>query len=201
MAQRSRELLRSDALDIAEELVLGAGPRALSMRELAGRVGVSRQTLYSEFGDRSGVAAALVLRSTDRFLDRIEAALATEEDLHAAWVAAVGAALTEASANPLVKTLLTGDGAAPELFGAESGPIVAAATDRSVAYLRRTFPALDPDAVVLAAETATRLTVSHIVLPRHPADRVAEQVATVAVAILRDGCDHVTRGRACARRR
>lgn len=185
MAQRSREVLRSDALDVAEELMLDSGPRGLSMRELAQRVGVSRQTLYNEFGDRQGVASALVLRSTARFLDRIETALAAEEDLHTAWVAAVGAALTEAGANPLVKALLRGDGAAPELFGGDSGPIVAAATDRSVVYLRRAFPGLDPAAVELAAETATRLTVSHLVLPRHPADRVAQQIATVVVRILR----------------
>lgn len=185
MAQRSREVLRSDALDIAEELMVATGPRGLSMRELAERVGVSRQTLYSEFGDRQGVASALVLRSTGRFLDRIETALAAEDDLHAAWASAVGAALTEAAANPLLKALLTGEGAAPELFGADSGPIVGAATDRSVAYLRRAFPDLDPDAVALAAETASRLTVSHIVLPRHPPERVAEQVATVIVRVLR----------------
>lgn len=184
MAQRGRELLRSDALDIAEELVLGAGPRGLSMRELAGRVGVSRQTLYNEFGDRSGVAAALVLRCTDRFLDRIENALATEPDLHAAWVAAVGAALLEASTNPLVKSLLVGDGAAPELFGTDSEPIVVAATERSAGYLRRGFPDLDPADVDLAVETAVRLTVSHIVLPLHPPELVADRVATAVVRIL-----------------
>ncbi len=185
MAQRSREVLRSEALDVAEDMVVASGPRGLSMRELAARVGVSRQTLYSEFGDRQGVASALVLRSTDRFLDRIENALSGQDDLHAAWVAAVGAALTESATNPLTKALLSGDGAAPELLGAESGPIVTAATERSVAYLRRAFPDLDPAAVVLAAETATRLTVSHIVLPRHPPEQVAEQVATVVVAVLR----------------
>lgn len=184
MARRGRDALRADALDVAEELVLASGPRGLSMRELAERVGASRQTLYSEFGDRQGVASALVLRATDRFLDRIETALAAEEDLHAAWVAAVGAALTEAAANPLVKALLTGESAAPELFGTDSEPIVAAATDRAGAYLARRWPALDPGAVALAAETAARLTVSHIVLPRHPADRVAAQVATVVTRIL-----------------
>ena len=184
MAQRSRELLRSDALDIAEELVLGAGPRGLSMRELAGRVGVSRQTLYNEFGDRGGVAAALVLRCTDRFLDGIETALVGERDLHAAWAAAVGAALSETSTNPLIKALLTGEGAAPELFGADSGPIVVAATERSAAYMRRVFPDLDPDRIQLATETVSRLTVSHIVLPLHSHERVAEDVATVATRIL-----------------
>ncbi|MDQ4117536.1 MAG: TetR/AcrR family transcriptional regulator, partial [Actinomycetota bacterium] len=59
MARRAREDLRADALDVAEEMVVADGPRALSMRELAARTGVSRQTLYSEFGDRAGVASAL----------------------------------------------------------------------------------------------------------------------------------------------
>lgn len=185
MARRGRDALRADALDVAEEMVLADGPRGLSVRELAQRVGVSRQTLYSEFGDRQGVAAALVLRSTDRFLDRMEAALTGEADLHAAWVAAVGAALTDAAQNPLVTAVLTGEGAAPELFGAGSGPIVSAAADRAAAYLRRGFPDLDPSDVALATETAARLTVSHVVLPRHPPDRVAEEVATVVVRILR----------------
>ena len=189
MARRGRDVLRGDTLDAAQALVLGAGPRGLSMRELAGRVGVSRQTLYSEFGDRQGVLAALMLRDTDRFLDRIEAALAGQDDLYAAWVAAVGAALTESAQNPLLTALLTGDGAVPELFGTDSGPVVAAAIDRAGGYLRRRFPGLDPAAVALAVETGVRLTVSHIVLPRHPRDRVAAQVATVVLRILTPGPD------------
>ncbi|WP_433502270.1 TetR family transcriptional regulator [Pseudonocardia halophobica] len=183
MAQRARAGLRDDALNIAEELVVDRGFRAFSMRDLATRVGVSRQTLYNEFGDRRGVASALVLRSTERFLDEIEQALAGEADLHAAWVAAVRGALARAEDNPLLKTLLTGDEGTPELFGTDSEPIVVAARERAAGYLRRRWPELDPDAVGLAAETAARLTVSHIVLPLAPADVVAEQVATVVTRI------------------
>ncbi len=182
MARRAREDLRADALDVAEEMVVADGPRALSMRELATRTGVSRQTLYSEFGDRAGVASALVLRATDRFLDRMETALAGEDDLYAAWAAMVGAALSEAGENPLVKALITGES---ELFGADAGPMVDAATDRAVTNMARHWPDLDPGEVALAAETATRLTVSHLVLPRHPPDTVAHQVATVVTRILR----------------
>ena len=47
----------------------------------------------------------------------------------------------------------------------------------------RRWPDLDPGEVALAAETATRLTISHLVLPLHPADRVAEQIATVVSRI------------------
>jgi AcrR family transcriptional regulator len=184
MARRAREDLRADALDTAEEMVVADGPRALSMRELAARTGVSRQTLYSEFGDRAGVASALVLRATDRFLDRMEAALAGEDDLYAAWAAMVAATLAEAGENPLVKALITGEA---ELFGADAGPMVDAAVDRAVTNLGRHWPDLDPADVGLAAETATRLTVSHLVLPRHPPDVVADRVATVVLRILRRG--------------
>ncbi|MCF7549773.1 TetR family transcriptional regulator [Pseudonocardia sp. WMMC193] len=171
MAERARAQLRAEALDVAEELVVAG---RFGMPELASRLGVSRQTLYNEFGDRHGVTSALVLRSTERFLDGIEAALAGERDLHAAWVAAVAAALHRAADEPLLKALLTGDS---DVLGAE--PIVVAARDRAAAYLRRTWPELEN--VDLAAETAARLTVSHIGLPLAPPEVIAEQVATVVV--------------------
>ncbi|WP_224390348.1 TetR family transcriptional regulator [Pseudonocardia sp. ICBG1293] len=182
MARRARVELRGEVLDVAEQLAV-AGERP-SMPELARRVGVSRQTLYSEFGDRDGLAAALVLRATDRFLDRIEAALEGETDLHAAWVAAVGAALTEGAENPLLKALLRGDAAVPSAFGADSGPIIAAAAERSAGYLRRVRPGAREQDVRLAAETASRLTVSHLVLPAGHAGRSAQDIATVVVRTL-----------------
>ncbi|MBO4237557.1 TetR family transcriptional regulator [Pseudonocardia alni] len=184
MARRARDELRGEVLDAAERLAV-AGERP-SMPELARRVGVSRQTLYSEFGDRDGLASALVLRATDRFLDRIEAALDGEPDLYAAWVAAVDAALTEAGENPLIKALLSGDAAVPSAFGTDSGPIIAAAAERSAGYLRRVRPGAREHDVRLAAETAARLTVSHMVLPSGPAARSAEDIATVVVRTLGD---------------
>jgi hypothetical protein len=60
---------------------------------------------------------------------------------------------------------------------------VVVARDRAAGYLRRQWPELDPAAVDLAAETAARLTASHIVLPLAPLDRIAEQIATVVVRV------------------
>ncbi|MEV1293650.1 TetR family transcriptional regulator [Pseudonocardia sp. NPDC049635] len=182
MTRRARDHLRAEVLDVAERITVAR--ERLSMPELARRVGVSRQTLYSEFGDREGLAAALVLRATDRFLDRIEAALDGAADLHAAWVAAVHAALTEAEENPLIAALLTGEDAVPSAFGTGSGPIVAAASERAAGFLRRVRPDLADADVLLAAGTAARLVVSHLVLPGGPPDRVAADVATVVLRVL-----------------
>lgn len=183
MARRARDDLRTEVLDIAERLVV-AGER-LSMPELARRVGVSRQTLYSEFGDRDGLAAALVLRVTDRFLDEMEAALTGERDPAAAFAAAAGAALTEAARNRVLKALLVGDAAVPSVFGSGAEPIVAAAAERGAGYLRRSRPDLDDTDIELAAGTAARLTVSHMVLPRGPAENAAREIGTVVARILR----------------
>ncbi|WP_211177568.1 TetR/AcrR family transcriptional regulator [Pseudonocardia acidicola] len=184
MAERARALMRDEALDAAEELLVDRGFRGFHMRDLAVRLGISRQTLYNEFAGKQGLASALVLRSTGRFLDEVEQALAGEDGLHAAWVAAVRTAITATSEDPLLKSLLTGDdgeggdGLLP-LITTESEPVVQAARDRAAGYLLRRWPDLDPDEVAVAAEVATRLTISHIVLPLHPAERVAEQIATV----------------------
>jgi AcrR family transcriptional regulator len=189
MAERARAVLRDEVLDAAEEMLVDRGFGGFSVRDLAGRVGVSRQTLYNEFGDRRGVASALVLRATRRYLDEIEQALAGEDDLHAAWVAAVRTTLDRAASDPLLKVLLTGDGdgSSLALFTTDAEPVVAAARDRAAAYLLRRWPDLDPDDATVAAEVATRLAISHIVLPLHPAERVAEQVASVVQRFLSVG--------------
>ncbi|WP_214367561.1 TetR/AcrR family transcriptional regulator [Pseudonocardia sp. H11422] len=186
MAQRARALLRDEALDAAEELLVDRGFRGFHMRDLAVRLGVSRQTLYNEFAGKQGLASALVLRSTRRFLDEIEQALAGEDDLHPAWVAAVRTAIDAASGDALLKALLTGDGSdgVLPLLTTESEPVVQAASDRAAGYLLSRWPDLDGDEVAAAAEIATRLTISHIVLPLHPAEVVAEQIATVVERFL-----------------
>jgi AcrR family transcriptional regulator len=44
---------------VAEELLSQGGPAALSTRAVAGRLGVSRQVVYTQFGDKSGLLRAL----------------------------------------------------------------------------------------------------------------------------------------------
>jgi AcrR family transcriptional regulator len=186
LAERTHAVMRDEALTAAAQLLLAGGYRGLRLQDVADDIGVSRQTLYNEFGSKRGLAAALVLRLTERFLDNIEAALGSEDDLYGAWVAAVRLTIETAAADPLLKTLLTGLGSEEmlPLLTTESEPVVQAARDRASAYLLDRWPDLRPADVTEAAEVATRLAISHIVVPLHPAEFVASQVATVVVRYL-----------------
>ncbi|MEH6379323.1 helix-turn-helix domain-containing protein, partial [Streptomyces sp. KLMMK] len=68
----------------ARELLLDAAFAALRTRpwngvrmvDVAAAAGVSRQTLYNEFGSKDGLARALVRREAETFLAGVERALA-----------------------------------------------------------------------------------------------------------------------------
>ncbi|MEE4599106.1 helix-turn-helix domain-containing protein [Streptomyces sp. DSM 41524] len=83
----------------------------VKMSEVAAAAGVSRQTLYNEFGSKEGLARALVRREADAYLCGVERALsgvsgaaAPRERLAAAAVWTV----RSATENPLVRAVLTG---------------------------------------------------------------------------------------------
>uniref|UniRef100_UPI002263D786 TetR/AcrR family transcriptional regulator n=1 Tax=Streptomyces sp. PR69 TaxID=2984950 RepID=UPI002263D786 len=68
----------------ARESLLNAAFRALSelpwsavrMVDVASAAGVSRQTLYNEFGSKEGLARALVRKEADTFLHGVDRVLA-----------------------------------------------------------------------------------------------------------------------------
>ncbi len=67
------------------------------MEDVGAAAGVSRQTVYNEFGDKLGLARAVLLRHTERFLDGIDETLSQHDDLGTAVAAAVSYTLREAA--------------------------------------------------------------------------------------------------------
>lgn len=183
--QRMREV----ALDAAAEEVLARGWRGLQMRTVATRTGVSRQTLYKTFGDKHGLSQALVLRHAHQLLEQVGAAMAEGDTLRERWTAAVRTTLAAAEGDPLVKAVLLSDSSAEflPLITSRGAPVLDLARGGLTALVRHHHPELDPDRVATAADVATRLTLSHLVLPQQPIDRTAADVAEMATRYLEVG--------------
>lgn len=178
---------RSAILDSAYDMVVAHGWGAARMADVAARAGVSRQTLYNEFGSKEGLARAVLLRESARFLDGVAALLDEHhEDPLRAVEAAAFFTLTEAADNPLLKAVLTasGDEDLLPLVTTRSEYLVVAARGMIADSLRRHWPALDATEVSLVAETAVRLTVSHLLLPTERPDVIARHLARLVTSYL-----------------
>ena len=180
----ARRLMRDAALDVAAEEVLARGWDGLQMRAVATRIGVSRQTLYNAFGDKHGLAHALIMRLVDRFLEGIDAAIARQGDLRDRLEATVRFVLESAVDEPLLRAVLTGTSSDEflPLLTSDGGPVITRARDHVAATMSAHHPDLDPASLGRVAESITRLTISHVVLPLHPPHEVAAHLADLAVA-------------------
>jgi AcrR family transcriptional regulator len=78
------------------------------MVDVAAGAGVSRQTLYNEFGSKDGLARALVRREADGYLAGVDRALAGHSDLGDRLTATAEWTTSAARENTLVRAMLTG---------------------------------------------------------------------------------------------
>ncbi|MEV4871657.1 helix-turn-helix domain-containing protein [Streptomyces syringium] len=201
----------------ARELLLDAAFVALAARpwsgvrmvDVAAAAGVSRQTLYNEFGGKDGLGRALVRREADAFLAGVERTLADaaargigDPGDHCAAVALW--TLRTARTNPLVRAVLTGcrserlPATVPAAFPAQRArpetPVLRGAptptamadriTDRVAGAV--TAPAA-PETARRACAAAVRLTLSYVLAPGDSDEAVAVDVARLARALLADG--------------
>jgi AcrR family transcriptional regulator len=177
-----RELL----LDAAAALLVERGYRAVRMQDVAAAAGVSRQTVYNEFGDKWGLAQAVVVRDNDRYLDGIDQVLSEHEDLYAAVVAAVLFTLEMSADDQLKKAVLTGadgDDLLP-LLTTRAEPVLFTASARLAEHALRQWPDAGREALVEIADAAVRLTMSHIMLPSGPPEQVAHLVARMVTSYI-----------------
>lgn len=157
---------------------------AVRMVEVAAAAGVSRQTLYNEFGGKDGLGRALVRRAAEEYLDGVDRALApgppSAPDADAARRLAAVAEWTVRAARtrPLVRALLTGGWEpalpAPPPPGTRQalapGDLARTVRDRAAA-------ALSPEPA-WRCELAVRLALSYVIAPGEDAigDRAAAEL-------------------------
>jgi AcrR family transcriptional regulator len=181
-AEAARALLRDTLLDAAGDLMRDRGWAEVTMADVAAAAGVSRQTLYHEFGSRADFAQAYVLREADRFVAAVEAAVRTRTaDPRGALVAAFEVFLEAAEGHPLIRAIVSG-GDGDELLAlvtSRGGPVVGLAGGRLATVFAETWPAVDRAAVERVADCVVRLAISHAALPGGPAAATAAAVGEV----------------------
>ncbi|SDD63591.1 transcriptional regulator, TetR family [Streptomyces prasinopilosus] len=178
---------RESLLDAAYAALAHRPWSAVRMVDVAAAAGVSRQTLYNEFGGKEGLARALVRREADGYLAGVDRALTVHDDPRERLAAAAEWTTAAARQNALVRALLTGCWSerlpAPAPPSARSGPtvpaqrradgplpspgdLVALVRDRAVVVLAGGAPGVaDTAELARVCELVVRLALSCVAAP------------------------------------
>jgi AcrR family transcriptional regulator len=188
-ADRTKRRLRDELLDAAQQAIEAGGYDGLRMAEVARRTGVSRQTVYNEFGDKWALLQAVVARETERFLVDVNQALAEHDDPIDGLRAAVERALAMAADNLLLKAALgqPGSDQASQLLTTRGQQVLDLSHQRLDAHVRAHWPQVAAADVTACVDVALRVVISHIVNPGPAPAVVAEQVARVLGPFLTHG--------------
>jgi AcrR family transcriptional regulator len=176
----ARELLRNTLLDAACHELQTRRWADITMADIALAAGVSRQTLYKEFGSREEFAQKLTLREADRFLDAVEQAVSTHlAQPSKALAAAFTVFLSAAAENPLVSAIVKEDGAEEllTLFTTHGEPLVERAAERLREVMLAGWPGVREQDAELLSDCLVRLAISYAALPRGSADTTAASMA------------------------
>lgn len=178
-AVAARELLRDTLFDAARDALAVRPWAQVTMAEIARDAGVSRQTLYKEFGSRDEFAQQFVVREGVRFLAAVEDAVRAHlDDPHAALAAAFGVFLKAAADDPVVSTLIRDDGTGGmlPLVTTQAMPVVTFVSARLSEVIHEGWPQVDRDEGQLLAECLVRLAISYAMLPKDPPDQAIPTV-------------------------
>ena len=178
-AEASRVLLRTSILNGMRDLLLSRDWSSITLSDVAAAAGISRQTIYNEFGSRQGLAQGYAMRLADS-LDAVENAITGNVgDIYAAFLEGFRDFFTESAADPLVISLLTG-GTKPDLLQlitTDSGPIITHCSARlTKTFMESWVRASDEDSGVLA-RAIVRLAMSYVSMPPEADHDVARDLA------------------------
>ena len=178
----ARELLRNTLLDAACHELASRHWADITMADIAVAAGVSRQTLYKEFGSREEFAQVLVMREAESFLDAVEASVREHlTDPPKALAAAFDLFLTSAAENPLLRAIVLEEGAEEllALLTTQGKPLVERAADRLTAVVVSGWPLIKRRDAELLGDVLVRLAISYAALPDGDASETAAAVSSL----------------------
>lgn len=179
-AEASRVLLRDSILDGMRDMLLARDWSSITLSDVARAAGISRQTIYNEFGSRQGLAQGYALRLADRLVDAVaDAIVGNVGNIHAAFLEGFRAFFAESASDPLVISLLTGV-AKPDLLQiitTDSAPIISRCSERLTATLMNSWVRASEEDSGVLARAIVRLAMSYVSMPPEADHDVARDLA------------------------
>ena len=165
---------RDRILDAAWRITSEQGWSAITMSRLGDGAGVSRQSVYNEFGSKQQVAEALIARELQRFLAAVDAGLAAGATPGESVQRGGEAVLRLAADNPMLKATLSAAAGSPSpllpLLTSQSLPLIQTATARVETGLLAAHPQVAGPHLGSAVDAIVRVVLSHVVQPGPPLD-------------------------------
>jgi AcrR family transcriptional regulator len=177
-AVAARDLLRETLFAAARSELERRAWSEVTMAGVAAAAGVSRQTLYKEFGSRREFAQAFVLYEAERFIAAVEGAMdAHLDDARAALTAAFDMFLTAAAEDPLIRAAIHGRGEMLPFVTTRGQTLVEGAAERLRGAIAARWPQAPEHDAALLAECLVRLAISYATLPLDSAGMTASSIA------------------------
>ena len=157
--------VRDAIVDAVDTLVRERGWSATTMADVARAAGVSRQTVYNEFGSRQALVESYVRREIDNLVTEVEHVVrGNADDPETAVHAAFGLFLKLASDEPVIRIIVA---------NSDPGPLVqlltrlglGIAAERIARLITEVWPQVTEADAELLADSLVRLAISHAVSP------------------------------------
>jgi AcrR family transcriptional regulator len=146
------------------------------MAHVARAAGVSRQTVYNEFGTRDVLVQAYVLREIEALLTSVETHVrGSADDARHALSGAFALFLRLASDEPVVR-IIVADAEGGELVRLLTATGLSVASARVSSLITEVWPQVGGSDARLVAESLARLAISHALSPSTDAATAADDV-------------------------
>jgi AcrR family transcriptional regulator len=172
-------------LEAAFEAIQDFGLTRVTVEDVAGRAGLSRQTLYRYFPSKDSLIIALVSREEERLLEGVRTAFLEHQDLYSAVTASVRFCIEHAREHPLLARLIGADQATfLPYVTTKAQPAIVRARETLLELLGSRVGGadlLDMEELRTIVDGTVRAVTSYIITP---SDRTIDQIATTVARVL-----------------
>lgn len=182
LRQMNAELMRNTALDALHQLALERPWKDITMDALAKATGVSRQTIYNEFGSRMGVTEAYFLRLAILFTVGVGMALEeNKNDIEGVFTKSFASFIQFSKLDPLVVLLRQEKPPMDllKLLTVDAGEIDRFASAELATKFQQSWLQLSPEASGAGSRLMLRLCLDYLVREPDNIDQVVKDVSDI----------------------